>query len=438
MNLWRVIPLKTNKIASFITIFNLVVTPLIFLPNQTIVDYYYFPKHVVILVCSLLFILQIWLTRKNFREIFIFDLPTKAILIYLLILFISIFFAIDPKLAITGNSLRLDGFVTTIMYVFMFFAAKISMPIGSKVFKYMLISATMISAFGILQNFGIDIFKIEISRDAFIPFGTIGNPNFFGSYLVLMIPFTLHFWLIKKRIFGLISYSTLLFCLIATMSRGPWVGAIFGIIIFFLVRSYLLKEKLLSKQFWIFMVVTVGVILLFTATSFSSPFSRFFMIFTDFSKVIMNAPDINATGSGRWFIWARVIELIKERPIFGFGISNLELLFGGRFKEDVLQLFGDYRFIDKSHNEYLDIAVSSGIPSLFAYLYFLYIVVLHKFSKRVFLGDFNLPIFCAISGYAIQAFFNISVVSVVFLFWIFLGLMAKNNKIENKSSDFGV
>ena len=178
MNLGSVISLKTNKIASYITIFNLVVTPLIFLPNQTVFDYYYFPKHVVIMVCSLLFVLQIWLSRKNLREIFVFDLPTKAILVYLLIVFISLFFAIDPKLAITGSSLRLDGFATMVMYVMMFFAARMSMSIGNKVFKYMLVSATIIAVYGILQHFGLDIFNVEPGRYKFNVYGTIGNQIF--------------------------------------------------------------------------------------------------------------------------------------------------------------------------------------------------------------------------------------------------------------------
>jgi len=34
------------------------------------------------------------------------------------------------------------------------------------------------------------------------------------------------------------------------------------------------------------------------------------------------------------------------------------------------------------------------------------------------------PLFSAILGYLVQAFFNISVVSVAYVFWVFLGLLA--------------
>ena len=428
MNSGRVISLKTNKIASYITIFNLVITPLIFLPNQTVFDYYYFPKHVVIMVCSLLFVLQIWLSRKNLREIFVFDLPTKAILVYLLIVFISLFFAIDPKLAITGSSFRLDGFATLVMYIMMFFAARMSMPIGNKVFKYMLVSATIIAVYGILQYFGLDFFRIEPFRygSFSLAFGTIGGSNFLGSYLVLMIPFTLHFWFSREKALGLISYAALLFCLIATLSRGPWLGAIFGIILYFIFQVHFLNKKLISKQFLIFVIVTVGIVMLFAAISPDSPFSRFFLIFSDAAKILTNDPNMDNAGSSRWFIWSKVVELIKERPIFGFGISNLELLFASRFKESVFQVFGSYTTIDKAHNEYLDIAVSSGIPSLIAYLYFLYTVTIDKLKKNIFIEENIAPLLCAVLGYAAQAIFNISVISVAFVFWILLGLIVQN------------
>jgi putative inorganic carbon (HCO3(-)) transporter len=165
------------------------------------------------------------------------------------------------------------------------------------------------------------------------------------------------------------------------------------------------------------------------ATSPTSPIARFFLIFTDFTKVIVNDPSVNTAGSNRWFIWLKVIELIKERPIFGIGISNLELIFASRFRENVYQVFGVYTNVDKAHNEYLDIAVSSGIPSLVSYLFFLFTVTLNKIKESDFVSDINLPIICAVSGYAAQAFFNISVVSVAFLFWILLGLLVQNTKI---------
>jgi putative inorganic carbon (HCO3(-)) transporter len=78
-------------------------------------------------------------------------------------------------------------------------------------------------------------------------------------------------------------------------------------------------------------------------------------------------------------------------------------------------VMGRLMTIDKAHNEYLNIAVSAGIPSLIAYLTLVFVVLKNSVSKEK-----NL-LLAVIIAYLVQAFFNISVVSVAFLFWILLG-----------------
>jgi O-antigen ligase len=431
---WSVFPLKTNRIPSYITIFNLIVTPLVFLPNQSFIDNYYFPKHVIIMVCSVLFILQIWFSRNNLKELFVWDKTTKAILIYLAIITVSLLFAVDPTLAIAGNSIRQEGYATILMYVLMFFAARASMKIDRKIYVGMLLSATIIAFYGILQKFGIEFFQIESFRSPYITYGTIGNQNFLGSYLVLMLPFAVHFWFAEAKKIALLAYATLLFCLFATMSRGPWLGAIGALSAYMALRFLLFREKTFLKRSLFFILVTIVTILVYFLLFGDSLVSRFLMIFFDFWKIILNDPASSDAGSYRWFIWSKVMELIKERPIFGFGISNLSLIFKSRFPVEIAHVFGYVVEIDEAHNEYLDIAVSSGIPAMLAYLYFLFTVTYSRLKIPKYLDGFNLPILAAIIGYMIQAFFNISIISVAYLFWILLGLFTRNilmNKMKS-------
>jgi O-antigen ligase len=430
---WSVLPLKTNRIPSYITIFNLIVTPLIFLPNQSFIDNYYFPKHVIILVCSILFVLQIWLSRKNLKELFVWDKTTKAILVYLAIITVSLLFAVDPVMSISGNSIRQEGYATIIMYVMMFFAARATIKLDWKIYAGMLLGATIIALYGILQKFGIEFFRLESIRPPYITYGTIGNRNFLGSFLVLMIPFAAHFWYAAAKKTALLSYAILLFCLFATLSRGPWLGAIGALSTYVALRFLLYKEKTFLRKSIIFILVTFVTILAYFLLFGDSLVSRFLMIFFDFWKILLNDPASSDAGSYRWFIWSKVMELIKERPIFGFGISNLGIVFKSRYAVDIAHVFGYVVVIDEAHNEYLDIAVSSGIPSMIAYLYFLFTITIGRFKIPKYLDGFNLPILAAIVGYMIQAFFNLSIISVAYLFWIFLGLFTQNilmNKVE--------
>jgi len=39
-----------------------------------------------------------------------------------------------------------------------------------------------------------------------------------------------------------------------------------------------------------------------------------------------------------------------------------------------------------------------------------------------------LPVYAAVVGYLVQAFFNISVVSVAYLFWIYMGFLVNERR----------
>lgn len=413
---------KKTNIFEKVIIFNLIVTPLIFFPNQIYFDYYYSPKHMLMIISGLLCILQIWIARKRIMERFVFDKTTIALLIYIGLMVISTFFANDINLAIQGNSIRHKGLSTLLMYILLFFAAKSIPRFDAKIFKYMLITATVVAIYGILQYFGFDFFALEYARPELTPFSTIGNPNFLGTYLVLMFPFGLHLWYTRKNFLALLSFDIILFCLLATMSRGPWLGAIACFSVYFAFHS-LTPKGINWRSFMIVMINILTVILIFIVLSDRSLISRFLGIFSDFSKVLIQADGAENAGSNRWFIWIRVLTLIRERPLLGFGISNLGPIFDLRFHHDVLDIYKRFMIIDETHNEFLDIAVSSGIPSLFAYLYFVYSGLKAKFIHIKENDVYIFPIFSSIIGYLVQSFFNISIVSVAFIFWIFLGML---------------
>jgi putative inorganic carbon (HCO3(-)) transporter len=137
-------------------------------------------------------------------------------------------------------------------------------------------------------------------------------------------------------------------------------------------------------------------------------------------------------GANRVYIWLRTIDLIKESPWVGYGLENLESVFVEKYSEEMMEIYGKIYLVDRAHNEYLHIAVSSGIPALIAYLIF--IVLCLKKGYELTKRDIRyLPYFTAISAYLVQAFFNISVVSVAYIFWIFLGVITNENVFEDEA-----
>ena len=97
--------------------------------------------------------------------------------------------------------------------------------------------------------------------------------------------------------------------------------------------------------------------------------------------------------------------------------------------------------VDKPHNLYIQIAQSSGIGSLIAFLSIisLYIIdfikqnIKTKHQEKDINYGFELGIFVAIIGYLVAGIFNDSAVSVAPIFWLLLGtginLLKRNEKI---------
>jgi len=119
------------------------------------------------------------------------------------------------------------------------------------------------------------------------------------------------------------------------------------------------------------------------------------------------------------------------RPFFGFGLDTMYIALETNFRGQIIGDLGKYVNWDKAHNEYLNIAVSSGIPSLLAYLGFLFFA-LKKGMARMKMHKAYVPLLAAIIGYLVQAMFNIQVVMVYYLFFAYLGILTSNEAFKEE------
>ncbi|AFM02117.1 cell wall-binding protein [Desulfitobacterium dehalogenans ATCC 51507] len=149
-------------------------------------------------------------------------------------------------------------------------------------------------------------------------------------------------------------------------------------------------------------------------------------------------------GSSRGYIWSRSLPLLKNTLFLGYGPDTFAIVFP---QHDILgkmyAYHGDmWQIVDKPHNQYLQIAINTGIISLLA---FLFIVVYYLYQSfrlyvsnpfRDFLSQAGVAVFIAIVGYLGAAFFNDSVVSVAPVFWCLLGLgVSINHMLKAKPSE---
>lgn len=373
-------------------------------------------------VSTVFFILILIQKEKSFR----LDLTESRWLFgYLTLVLISTFFALNPQLAIFGSKARKDGLVTMMFYVVAYSIGR-QMRIKESFLKVLGISIALVSTFALMQSFQIDPDFLELYPESWkgLAFASMGNPNFLGSYLVLALPFPMFLYLLRRKHLGLVLYSMAFFALLATRTRGSWIGALIGwVVMIYLCKKQEKKPKVFFKRVLILALVSLLLFGLFLALSDEVVLTKILAMFTDFRLIMTRPEDADMAGTNRFYIWKRCIELIKERPIFGYGVENMSVAMRNEFHDMIVKDWGRFRNWDKAHNEYLNIAVASGIPSLIMYLGFT-ITVIRKGLKKLTHCPLLLPFAAAAIGYMSQAFFNIQMVVVYYFFMVVLGILA--------------
>ena len=340
------------------------------------------------------------------------DSITLASLAFLLMLTLSLFFALDLKESLFGRVYRYEGYLTIVLYLFLFWGSRFIR--NDKWVLRMLLAGIVVQAiYGIAQTSGFDpILRDNVRLGWQSAFGTLGNPNFYGSFMVMALPLSIWYMFKHQLQIGAVIYALVFYALLASMTRGAWLGASVGLFVcLWLARK---STRYLSKISLIF-VISFVLLVQFNSSHQNQVVTQALSIPKEAVEVLVQAETAPQAGSYRIFIWTHVVALIKERPMTGYGFDYLPKLFFEYYQKDMQSVMGRLMTIDKAHNEYLNIAVSAGIPSLIAYLTLVFVVLKNSVSKEK-----NL-LLAVIIAYLVQAFFNISVVSVAFLFWILLG-----------------
>lgn len=360
--------------------------------------------------------------------------------VFFLFLILSGVFAQDPGRALLGSTSRRDGVLTFFAYGACYFVCRYAKGISSKAFPWIIISASVVALLGILQSYQIDpsILRFYSKEWEGRAFSVMGNENFLGAYLVIVLPIAMHQLFYKRKLWALIPYSLIFLCLLCTQTRGSWIGAFIGYALFFVLAYRAKGSKKRLLRFFIALTILSLIILLFYAFTSQDPFmQRILSIFIDLKGLLLNDPDAEHAGSQRVYIWKKVMGLIPKKPVLGYGMDNLTYAMKDAYYDEIFKEYGRYRNFDKAHNEYLNIAVSSGVPSLILYLTYIGLILKKGFSHAKTSPEHRVLI-VALLGYSVQAFFNIQMIVSCFMFFAFLGLLSnqkfRSSRVQPTSS----
>lgn len=427
---WRILNFKNS--ISILLLVIISITPLIITPFTFALDFFYLPKIIFIyFLISIIFYLWFFYERDKFPKLSKVNLSYKIIFFYFIFLLLSTIFSPYIHQALWGNVLREEGFFALSAYLLLFLFAKRYFCFQDSYFKWIILSASLVASYGILQHFNIDFIPRDIFRMDWVgvSFSTIGNPNFLGTYLVLMLPLSLFQYCNSKKYVYLLTSCIIFLCLLMTMTRGAWLGCLFSLLFIFII---LLKSKIFINQLLKFSIAFFLIILLFNFVENFNLLARFATIFTDFNSIINQNNSYEKSGSYRIIIWQHTLDLIKIKPWLGYGPDTFGKALSEFYNNDIAGLIKNKIYFDKAHNEYLQIAVSSGILALFLYLSFI-LIIIKKSYERLNSNPKVIFVMASVIGYLVQAFFNISVVSVAYIYWILLGVLFQFSYTPNKN-----
>ena len=318
------------------------ITPLIIIPFA--LDIFYYPKILFVYVTLVYMSINCFLHRS--QEITNKSISTndKIIVIYLILIMISTALSSNVKTSLYGRIFREEGLFAISAYILLFLFSSRYYQKSNKHINFYLISVSIVALYGIIQYFGLDPIPRDFMRYKWSgrAFSTIGNPNFLGAYLVLALPIFMFLYIhLKKSILLFITLLTY-FCLLCTSSRGAWIGFFISVVT---LVYYVHKLQYSRKHLLLTLGFMVAITILFNLYNDNAFVNRLLSIFGDMNKVVVQTPDLEEAGSSRIFIWTRVLEMIKNKPLWGVGLETLDMAFLDNYKSDIINYFGREVFI---------------------------------------------------------------------------------------------
>ncbi|GEM_PF-1472011 len=408
-----------------VIIFIIILVPLIFWqpffdpfgPAQLMVIRVFIPFFILI------YLIFIYKKENLIIKNYFFLIP---ILIYLTISFISIFFSINKEISF---KYFVELFLTIIG------AFLIYNVLEEKIFKklvfFVLFVHIIISIYGILQHYDMDFFKWNTNFSG-RPLGTIGNPDFFATELLIPLFLLMSYMVFNKKhkIITGIFFFIIFICFIFTKVVGAYIGFISGLIIL-IATIYYLKKEIINDFFKKHKIlIAIGIILFAISLVIIYPYLISFVKekFSDKKRSIIH----------RMLMWEVSLLMIKDYPVYGTGIGTYRLhypYYQGIILNNEKNKVYDYVVTWMPHQNFLLIGAETGILGLGSFLLILTvffiinykIFIRYKISDPLALGGMA-GIFSILASSFFNTFYNIP--STTFLFFLFLFL--QNSFLKTK------
>ena len=379
--------------------------------------------------------------------------------IFMIIAFISSLHAFNPWIAFTGSVDRKTGFLTYIMYYFIYINSKNinNKDDAFKILNTMFVIGIINTIFALLQAYlpyNTIINKMYIN----MRYGLMGNPNFLATYALFLSSLSLYISLFIKdnKFYKFVSFMMFI-CLVLSSSTGPFLTFMLLLIILFIYVLIKRRDRIKSLLIYIliFIVLFIGVegsSIYMNKKIYKYEVKKTGLISKDITNIIniignkfsykdtvsdsleldyeyTKEDAINAVTSGRIYVYKAVVRYISQGNYIwlGTGPDNMNIYHIDWVDSNNRTTMTNY---DKAHNVYLNMVAETGIFSLIVYVAW---IICYHFKTKKCKNELMYLLLFGLISYNIQGLLNIDVVMVMPYYFIIAGmLMGIGDKLETR------
>lgn len=278
---------------------------------------------------------------------------------------VSTMVGLDPTTAFFGGQYWADGLLVLLLggAVYLLVTQLITSVRRVRAFTWATVAGGLIVAvIGLLQVLGYDpLGSVGPGFIAARGASLLGNPDFTGTYLVVPAVLSAALALsesdLRWRIAAASSFVVLTAALVATLTRGAWIGVALGLVV--LGVAFARSGVRTPRQVWT-AVAAVAVAVAVPAL----------LVLRDPTRAARQIADLfsggGAAGSGRLILWKEALAITARHPLFGTGPDSYRLGWYAVRTAASVRLTGLATISEDPHNILLLLAATLGIPAAVA------------------------------------------------------------------------
>lgn len=427
-----------QKIYLFLALSYTILIPIILMINNKFLffkdEFMLFPNLIfaITILTIITFIIDVIINKIN---IFKFIKNNKSCIFLILsftFLFISCLNSTKVKVSFLGIPYRMGGLISYFSY---FFLAILGYKLKDKnkkiFFRSLIYVATIISILSILNT--------ELTSQI-LPYGYSGiffNTNHFATYLVYAVVVCIFtFYNDKNIVLNIIDYISFVI-MMAMIILNNTFGCYLAVLFFLVINIFFAKNNKLIFKYLIIILAVIVLSLTIRVNgkwelkdNFEDLLIELNLIqgyvdnYQDFSEeendIYINA-FIIYMGSYRGELWYHTMDLIRQKPLLGYGLESLDVEY---------QKYNMHQGNDMPHNLILHLWACGGLFTLLFYLTTnIWILIQHR--KSFYINNSHTLIYFMILTHLFQSMLNNTLFYVTSLYAILFGMIYNKKQIED-------